>query len=562
MWQFLQQSLSCCLKTHSKCQANEDSQWVPKRLLLLTREQTGLEKVRLIDTQDYTGLGRYIALSYCWGNSPTLLATEDTLSTLRDGISIAELPAVMRDCATVASRMGVQSLWIDSLCIVQDDREDWAVQSQQMGQIYENALFMVAACCSPDSSTPFLGHHAPSDRLHSVSFSLNYASENLAHVRARNLDKFTWYIGDNPLEKRGWAWQERMLSRRKINFISNEAIWACAEAKFYEDGKVEDNDQNPWSTENLSLHDWYWAMKDYSTRELTYARDRLPAVSGVAARFHATRNCDYYAGLWANDFPYCLGWFRHGHNDVESSAGADWIDAMHNGVPSWSWASIPGKVRWPHIMDNLLMKDDKAASSRMNAHVQLLEAQCDPSSDNDFGEVLPGSYLRVRGKAIEAIMECDGRGHGLVRQEGFSPQLVVPDCVLALSSAVPTDGTATGRQHSLAAIKRADDRDLKNSPRQVIKGLVLCMLIYSIDDCKQDIYDLTKPGKQAFVLVLSGTSPDNSVYERVAAGTRHWGPVYQSRQHWKQWEGWNGLEEWEKWEDWFSNAKTLDITIT
>ena len=80
------------------------------------------------------------------------------------------------------------------------------------------------------------------------------------------------------------------------------------------------------------------------------------------------------------------------------------------------------------------------------------------------------------------------------------------------------------------------------------------MLLYSIFDDEQD-------NSSAFVSVLCKPSTNHAGYQRVAAGTGRYGPMYAGRQDWKQWEGWTGLEEWGHWREWFANAETRDICI-
>jgi hypothetical protein len=561
-WQFLQQCISCCLRLHHKCNANYDPEWMPKRLLLLDKKDNVSARIRLIDTREHLVNQRYIALSYVWGSGPKLLATRETLAALRTGVDQAKLPATMKDCVTVAAQLDVQYIWIDALCIMQDDKDDWAVQSQQMSRVFENALFVVAACSSPNTSTPFLGLQAPSMRLNSATFRLSSLDRDLNHVRARNVECIRHSFVEGPLEGRGWTWQERKLSARSINFTSEQVIWHCKEAEFYEHGMIMNRHQSPWSMEvatrtgkdEVLYHDaWLDCMGDYSPRQLTYDTDRLPAVSGMAARFHAVRRCDYYAGLWADDFPQCLGWCLRHFLDSPAGAAPESLSALDNGIPSWSWASVRGQVTWPHLVPSCRGRNlEDPYSPRVEADSELLEVECKPATQNQFGEVSRGSFLKLRGKVVDAFMECDGFGRALVRRDGFAPQHVQPDCLLTQDSATRNHGPAEGGHGVLPALGRVDQAKSAHGPDVRIHGSVVCMLLYSI-------YDEDK--SSAFVLVLCKASTDHAVYRRVAAGTGRFGPVYLGRQDWKQWEGWTGLEEWYHWREWFADAETRDLCI-
>lgn len=100
---------------------------MPKRLLLLDSKEGVSESLSLVDTREGPVAERYIALSYVWGNGPTFRATQKTIAALRSGIDPAELPATIRDLVTVATELGIRYIWIDALCIMQDDKEDWAI---------------------------------------------------------------------------------------------------------------------------------------------------------------------------------------------------------------------------------------------------------------------------------------------------------------------------------------------------------------------------------------------------------------------------------------------------
>lgn len=305
--------------------------------------------------------------------------------------------------------------------------------------------------------------------------------------------------------------------------------------------------------DDLSPMAWLEYMTDYSKRQLTYATDRLPAVSGMAARFHAMRQCSYYAGLWADDFPACLGWISRRFDYAHSFSPLSALEALGNGVPSWSWASVSGTISWPHLMAvGFLSKESHLA--RVEANIELLEIDCKPATQNRFGEVCAGSFFKLRGMVVDASMECDGLGHGLVRIDGFEPQLVQPDCLLTVHSDEQVDESVESDSSALPALRRAIQTSSNHDPSFRVKGSVICMLLYSIFGDKQD-------KTSAFVLVLGKTGTGNATYERVASATGRGGPVYASEQNWKQWEGWTGLEEWSRWEECFSNAQIRDICI-
>ena len=103
---------------------------------------------------------KYTALSHCWGKTKTLRLTHDTYDayTGLEGIRISDLPATFRDAVSITRRLGVRYLWIDSLCIIQDSKEDWNLQSGQMAAIYTHAWLTLAAAASASSVAGFFPH--------------------------------------------------------------------------------------------------------------------------------------------------------------------------------------------------------------------------------------------------------------------------------------------------------------------------------------------------------------------------------------------------------------------
>lgn len=72
--------------------------------------------------------GQYAALSHCWGANQTFTLTQQSMDALIKGVALSDLPLTFRDAVTVSRTLGLQYLWIDSLCIFQGDPEDWRTE--------------------------------------------------------------------------------------------------------------------------------------------------------------------------------------------------------------------------------------------------------------------------------------------------------------------------------------------------------------------------------------------------------------------------------------------------
>ena len=280
-------------------------------------------------------------------------------------IDSSSLPRTFQDTITVAQELDVSYIWIDSLCIIQDQEDDWARHAGQMDKIYENALFVVAAVSSSAGSVPFLGSDAPNNRHTYRAVNIKYTAKedtgtdnSSVATRVRSLDPTTlpgWSLG--PLEKRAWALQERYCAVRIISFTEVEAKWDCKLREGCECyGELQsrspyDDWQHPEPHDldnegTVILNKWRGIVAIYASRDLSYNTDRLPAFAGIASRFHSVLQSNYIAGLWEVELPFNLAWYRRELTDCPT--GMPLIPpSMENGVPTWSWASNYGTCYWP-----------------------------------------------------------------------------------------------------------------------------------------------------------------------------------------------------------------------
>ncbi|KAH8813288.1 heterokaryon incompatibility protein-domain-containing protein [Xylogone sp. PMI_703] len=138
-----------CLGRHPSCAITHEP-LLPKRTLYLKRLNNGDVCVKLCEHKNKRG--RYIALSHCWGSSPTCTTTPENIKEYQQGVPWEALPTTFRDAITFTLALEVHHLWIDSLCIIQKDTKDWEVESSKMANVYENAYLTLAATASNNGS--------------------------------------------------------------------------------------------------------------------------------------------------------------------------------------------------------------------------------------------------------------------------------------------------------------------------------------------------------------------------------------------------------------------------
>jgi Heterokaryon incompatibility protein (HET) len=281
--------------------------------------------VVLIETHGLRG--QYCTLSHCWGpvDRQPISRTKDTVNAHLKGIALDSLPKTFQDAVVATRNIGLQYLWIDSLCILQDDEIEWAEESAKIGFIYEHARLTIAAANAADSSEGcFIGEKLKS-RTMLIPYQAKHGDElKLNTIQVSNLYPPGTTLSESALGKRGWALQEWRLSRRIVFFTYEGALWQCKKRG------LDCRDQKY----DLQQHTgWMRILEDYSERQLTYKIDRLSALDGLANEMQKARNDRYCLGMWTKKFPENLFWAR-----VAKTEGEDISE-----LPSWTWASRGGK---------------------------------------------------------------------------------------------------------------------------------------------------------------------------------------------------------------------------
>ncbi|QIW98059.1 hypothetical protein AMS68_003577 [Peltaster fructicola] len=243
--------------------------------------------------------GRYVALSYCWGVGNHFRTLKINMQDHMTNIAIDELPATLRDAIVMTRRLGFRYLWIDALCIIQDDADDWNREAQMMCSVYEQCALCLAVTSAASSFDGFLH---PRTRSFVPAAVTIYGVDIPVGIRAQSLSA-TQMIGAGPLETRAWTLQERVLPPASLHFASEQILWECCEgfASEVQPGFQEDFRGANATFYGMSVHDmkllthgegiddpgklWYQLVEAFSERRLTNPTDRLPAILGISQSF-------------------------------------------------------------------------------------------------------------------------------------------------------------------------------------------------------------------------------------------------------------------------------------
>jgi hypothetical protein len=339
--------ISICESTHEMCRHPKQPQ-LPTRVLKVGLEGEG---VMLTGSQGLDG--PYTILSYCWGQGVSLKTTPLTLAArLHREIPYDHLPLTLRHAVKVTRQLRVKYLWVDALCIIQDQfpPTDWLAESGKMLDYYRNAYVTIGNLDGEASSSGFL-------------FPRKYTSVNIPgheeiSVRLQSARQRSSIYTQSVLHTRAWCLQERLMSTRLLLFGEDQIFWECRTCcereatvdtgiKILEYGvlfqgrRTEDLDHDmlrimaSLGTDGISLREymniWYSIVEQYTSQRLTRATDILIAISGVATEIQRRTGHDYICGLWRQDWCKGLAWTRRPGGQV-------------TGAPSWSWASKTGVV--------------------------------------------------------------------------------------------------------------------------------------------------------------------------------------------------------------------------
>lgn len=369
-------------------------------------------------------IAHYMTLSHCWGRKPVIRTTKATLQSHLTSLPLASLPKTFREAITITRELGIKYLWIDSLCIIQDDAGDWEKESAVMGQIYACSYLTIAASASKDSSGGCFLSRPPPDNQCKIKCTLS--SGEISHVFLRPKTKGFHDLDASFLQTRAWVAQERLLSPRSLHFDTDQIMWECKTDRLTEDGIPVDVDLDsrqsthwdgrfqvsyPFTPEGSSLTrefvwDWYEMLENYTTRNLTNGEDKLPALSGIASVMVKRTNDQYVAGLWENNINYGLLWRRIGK--------APWLEKPERyRAPTWSWAAFDGAVIWP---------DDSSLNSSLNPFKPMLEdvsleiipLGLDPNGRLAFGAATTTGRLKI----ISPRVDPESEGYIVYPEDG------------------------------------------------------------------------------------------------------------------------------------------------
>jgi hypothetical protein len=343
------------------------------------------------------GNREYVTLSHCWGDKVNdhHRLKRTNYDEFRKAIPVGNLPKTFRDAIYFAAKLkNVGYIWIDSLCIIQGDDEDWLHQSADMDRVYSQTFLNLSATASSHSEGGLFRSRDPGTLIREdVTLNIRglpgaYAENGPVRVNSGAIDfmdtsadeedrRFLrpctilnaslWIdrVDTAPVNRRAWVLQERLMSPRVLHFCRDQIAWECLGSKgcngfdaveeqphglsdfqmtsrgIVKRTRLKDLNIDEMTDESALFH-WAQIVEAYSKTNLTQSKDKLIALSGLAKMMSKKlSNARYVAGLWETHLASQLLWrvepsFNHSDRTFSHPA----TSPGEYRAPSFSWAAL------------------------------------------------------------------------------------------------------------------------------------------------------------------------------------------------------------------------------
>lgn len=338
-----------CAQEHECCPSGEEPRELPTRVIAVNSADP--RYVKLVNThRGRTAI--YACLSYSWGTGSQHCTTTRNIKGHLQRILISDLPDTVADAIKLCRALKIPYIWIDALCIIQDDKDDWSREAAAMARIYGSSVLTISVPNTEDCTEQFLTRslakysNVEVDWIHGPSGTAGVAT--LVYDWPRNHNSL---LSGSPWMERGWTFQEWVLSPCVLHCGSTLTIYECLHGTCYESHADEDKQSfesldlrsgasldahetkspllpahaNTWPQDssttkeqnslvelhntsrlfervrrvqtgptglqtNTSRPSWSDVVTEFCGRRLTNDTDKLPAIAGLAVRFQTYKN--------------------------------------------------------------------------------------------------------------------------------------------------------------------------------------------------------------------------------------------------------------------------------
>lgn len=211
-WTLARKWIKDC-KTKHKCAASSKHK-LPTRLIRIDRDLEGYHP-RLVETVLMGDVAGYCTLSHCWGDGRFMKLLQSNYAQFQDEIPYHLLSAVFQDAICAAHTLSYRYIWIDSLCIIQEDDADWLKESGTMSDVYAGSDLNLAASTGKDARSGLFTTRDFTTVAPCLSSWLKIPTPDFVIYYGPTWEEM---ITNVQLGSRGWVFQERFLAPRTLHF--------------------------------------------------------------------------------------------------------------------------------------------------------------------------------------------------------------------------------------------------------------------------------------------------------------------------------------------------------
>lgn len=338
----VQRQLGICETHHGRlCHGGHSSTFLDDHLLRFIDVKSGNLVVGDRDMREKHDF-RYATLSYAWGPERNLMTLKDNLGALHQPGSLSSdsplLLRTIRDGIELTRSLGIPYIWIDALCIVQDDEYNKGPAIMMMDKTYGNSSLNICA------ATGYSG-----DNIRETVFTPRETRLPIAQLMDMKLSAvmpIESRIQGSLWNMRAWTFQERILSPKSPIFVDDRVYFQCRQVTWSEEVDLETTD-SIWSLEmrdsplqafdRIPILQNFDYVKLFTKRHLNFPKDKLAAFAGIAANLSNSLASPMLFGITSAYFEWAMLWDRAEKGGMIEDS--DYIeDSDHIGfLPSWSW---------------------------------------------------------------------------------------------------------------------------------------------------------------------------------------------------------------------------------
>ncbi|ETS74065.1 hypothetical protein PFICI_13931 [Pestalotiopsis fici W106-1] len=347
----LKRWLDLCDSTHHAA-CKPPSRMIKMQGLAAKVRYIDLQEERIVEPHEMPDEFEYATASYVWGATQmAYMLYRSNYDEFRRHLPVRSesMQRTLRDVMAVVYKLGIRFVWIDALCIIQGDEEDWEKMAPLMEHIYSSGKINICAAAGFDANRGMPGSvHTPrtTQQLVTRCFGLDLIAVKPVESRIR----YTQW------NSRAWTFQERMLSPRSLVFVEERVFFQCRQATWSEEVDSESS-QSAWNLDMVEspLH-LLWSLNPvrqftsavelYSARKLTFGKDKLIAFRGLEGPLGQQLKSRFLFGLPLTHFDWALLWDMTGSDSSSYERTSNpYLDGKDM-FPSWSWCCRAGGVNW------------------------------------------------------------------------------------------------------------------------------------------------------------------------------------------------------------------------